>query len=208
MRTVNFTDLPPAALNSGVRMRCNPLVAGQPYFWMESDGSHWRPWCGAQVIYSLAAPVVFTDDYAYQLGISVPIPPKLLPDGRARLRTVMGGSHEGGTSDSLNYYTKIGPLSSLADPTIYQTGCALTNLSVGGTYQAYRVSDTQLRKQGAGGTALVAALSGTSIIARLAPIDVANLDLETNYYNVWQDLITGGLGEYGVLHAFTLELIG
>jgi hypothetical protein len=208
---VNFTDLPPAALNPGRAIRCNPLVTGQPYFWMESDGEFWRPLCGAQVLYTLGAAIIGDQaNPAPQLMLSVPIPPGLMPDLRSMLRTVVGVDHLGGTADNLSHYIKVGTTQTWAgDNIIHQ---ATTNAAVwsgGATNQLSRNTATTVSKHGGGGASSAVSLSVYSGVAR-APLDVivGDLDTETNYLTIWHDLGTGGLGEYGQLHAFTLELIG
>jgi len=207
-KTIDFTDLPPAALNPGRAMRCNPLVTGQPYFWMESDGEFWRPLGGAQVLYSLTAdiqmPASPTPDWVKCL--SIPIPPMMFPDNRLALRTVIGVDKVG-TADVLNTYQKFGnDVETAMD--LFQSTANLTTVSAGMTNQAARVTATTFRKHGAAGTATNAALSSVSSTARIAAIDVNDLDTQTNYFTVWGRLTTGGLGDYGILHEFNMEIVG
>jgi hypothetical protein len=189
-------------------MRCNPLAAGQSYFWMESDGVFWRPWCGAQVLYSLAAPITFSDVAGLQLGLSVPVPPKLLPDGRARLRVVAGFDHLGGVTQSPAIQIKIGPLQEDNEPNLISIALVTANISLGMVQQFYRTAPTVMRKQGSGSVGNAASMSGSGSVVRPAGWDVGDMDTVTNYLTVWQSLATGNIGEYGVLHTFILELIG
>jgi hypothetical protein len=204
---IDFAALPPAAQNPGRAIRCNPLVVGQPYFWMESDGEFWRPLGGAQVLYSLNAdiqmPASPTSDWVE--CVSIPIPPMMFPDSRLALRTIIG-IDKVGTADILNVYQKFS--ASETAPNLFQSTLSMTAVSGGMTNQASRETSTTFRKHGAAGAATNAALSVVSVTARMAAVTVQDLDTQTNYFSVWGRLTTGGLGDYGILHEFNMEIVG
>jgi hypothetical protein len=204
---IDFTALPEAVYHNGKIVRCNPLVAGQGYFYMVSDGTYWRPYGGEQKLYVLAAPIDMAVNNSAQLLVQVPIPPGLIPDGRAYLKTVLGADKLLGTTDTCTTYQRLGPLGTAGDPTLFGATMTTTNISIGTTQECNRTSSTTVRKHGNGNAYANNALSGVSTAARAAAITVGNLDTTTNYFSVFLQMTTGTT-EYGQLHSFTLEIMG
>ena len=204
---VDFTALPDPAANDGRVMRCNPLVAGQGYFYMVSDGTFWRPYGGCQPLYRLAAPVQMAVNTSAQILAQIPIPPKLIPDGRAYIKSIAGADKLGGTSDTLTLHQRFGPNGSSADTGLFSASLSGSNVSVGIVNMASRVSPTTVRKHGKGNTFDTLSFGGTSTTGRQAAFTVGNMDTTLNYLTVFGIMSTGTV-EYGQLHAFTVELMG
>ena len=204
---VDFTALPDPAANDGRVMRCNPLVAGQGYFYMVSDGTFWRPYGGCQPLYRLAAPVQMAVITSAQLLAQIPIPPKLIPDGRAYIKSIAGADKLGGISDTLTLHQRFGPNGSSADTALFSASLSGSNVSVGIVNMASRVSPTTVRKHGKGNTFDMLSFGGTSTTGRQAAFTVGNMDTTLNYLTVFGIMSTGTV-EYGQLHAFTVELMG
>ena len=204
---VDFTALPDPAANDGRVMRCNPLVAGQGYFYMVSDGTFWRPYGGCQPLYRLAAPVQMAVNTSAQILAQIPIPPKLIPDGRAYIKSIAGADKLGGTSDTLTLHQRFGPNGSSADTGLFSASLSGSNVSVGIVNMASRVSPTTVRKHGKGNTFDTLSFGGTSTTGRQAAFTVGDMDTTLNYLTVFGIMSTGTV-EYGQLHAFTVELMG
>lgn len=204
---VDFTSLPPAASNTGRVFKCNPRVAGQGYFYMVSDGTYWRPYGGEQKLYVLDAPIYMAVNATDQLMLSIPIPPTLIPDGRAYIKTFIGVDKLLGTTDTLTTRQRFGPLGTSSDPVLFNPALATTNISGGFTNQVSRLTTTTIRKHGSGSSSSSNALSSSSTVARNAAITVGGLDAVMNYLTVWLQMTTGTT-EYGVLHSFTAEIMG
>ena len=204
---VDFTALPDPAANDGRVMRCNPLVAGQGYFYMVSDGTFWRPYGGCQPLYRLAAPVQMAVNTSAQILAQIPIPPKLIPDGRAYIKSIAGADKLGGISDTLTLHQRFGPNGSSADTALFSASLSGSNVSVGIVNMASRVSPTTVRKHGKGNTFDMLSFGGTSTTGRQAAFTVGDMDTTLNYLTVFGIMSTGTV-EYGQLHAFTVELMG
>jgi len=207
---VDFTALPVAAVNSGRVMRCNPLVAGQPYFWVCSDGQFWRPFNGSVVLYTQADDIVFTTAAGEQIGITIPIPAGMLADNRSALRCWWGMQHEGGATDTVTTRMRFGLNNDITDTALFQLALVTTGLSGGVQNQASRVSPTSIRKIGAAGVASAVSLSVASAIGRQAAITIGdtNNPTVTNYVNVTCQLTAGGSTEYGIINGYTLKWMG
>ena len=204
---VDFTALPDPAANDGRVMRCNPLVAGQGYFYMVSDGTFWRPYGGCQPLYRLAAPVQMAVNTSAQILAQIPIPPKLIPDGRAYIKSIAGADKLGGTSDTLTLHQRFGPNGSSADTALFSASLSGSNVSVGIVNMASRVSPTTVRKHGKGNSFDPLSFGGNSTTGRQAAFTVGDMDTTLNYLTVFGIMSTGTV-EYGQLHAFTVELMG
>lgn len=205
--TLDFSLLPDASNNDGRIVRCNPLVAGQPYFFMISDGTYWRPLNGSALLYALPAEVVMTNDAAAQLVASIPIPAGMLVDYRSKLQTFLSVEKLGGTSDTLTMLQRLGTAGTVSDTILFNPALATTAITVGSTARASRITGTTVRKEGSAGTGVYNSLSASSTSARTNAITVGNMDTTTNYLTLWGDLTTGG-GEYGVVGAFSVWLLG
>ena len=204
---VDFTALPDPAANDGRVMRCNPLVAGQGYFYMVSDGTFWRPYGGCQPLYRLAAPVQMAVNTSAQILAQIPIPPKLIPDGRAYIKSIAGADKLGGISDTLTLHQRFGPNGSSADTALFSASLSGSNVSVGIVNMASRVSPTTVRKHGKGNSFDPLSFGGNSTTGRQAAFTVGDMDTTLNYLTVFGIMSTGTV-EYGQLHAFTVELMG
>lgn len=202
-----FTSLPPAANNTGRTMLVSPLVVGQPYLYMISDGTYWRPCNGRQTLYCLSANILGTTTADPELLITIPIPALLIPDGRIQLRITAGFDKLLGTSDTVNFYQRFGTAGTTSDAVLAQSTLATTVISHGTYNEFNRVSATELRKHGAGGVTIVNSMSGQTTVVRAAAITVGNLGTTLNYLTLWSDLTTSGT-EKGNVHAFTVEILG
>jgi hypothetical protein len=202
---LDFTSLPPAANNAGVMAQCNPLVAGQNYFYMVSDGTYWRPVGGDQILYNLSAQIDMAVNNSDQLLVSVPLPTGLLPDGRSTIEVVQGWDKLLGTSDTLTTTTRIGAANTTSDATVFPpSAIASTNITMGFGHRFARISATEVRKQG---SPTVTAFSSVSANVRTAAVTVGSMDTVTNYLGIYGRMTTGST-EKGELHALTVRLIG
>ena len=204
---IPFTSLPPAASNDGRVMRCQPLVAGQGYFYMVSDGTYWRPYGGEQKLYILDAPLNMAVNNTVQKLLTIPIPAMLIPCGRTYLKVVVGCEKLLGTSDTLNVTQKMGPLDTSSDPNLFGTTLATTQIAGGATNEASRMSSTTVRKHGKGNAFDSSAVSGIGTVATPAAITVGNMDSVVNYLGVYGQMTTGST-EYGSIHSLTVEIMG
>ena len=210
-QSIDFTNLPPAASNVGRVFQCNPLVAGQGYFYMVSDGTFYRPYGGEQKGYVLGAPIDMAVNSDYQFLLRIPIPPRLIVCGRSYIKTVICADKLAvtppATSDTSTFYQYFGPNGDNTDPILFSTVFGTTIIDGGITNEASRLSATSMRKHGAGGVGAANSMSGTSSTVRPPAITVGNLATTTNYLSVYGKMTTG-TNEYGQLHAYTMEFMG
>lgn len=204
---IPFTSLPPAASNDGRVMRCQPLVAGQKTFQMESDGGVWKPVCGRQLVYLQDAYIAMALNNLNQLLGQIPIPPGLLSHNGAGLYIMGGAERLGGGSDTVSFRGHFGSLGTNGDSLVLGMTLATTSVSGGSTSFIGRESATSIRKRGAAGAYVANALSVISAAATAAATTCANLDTEINYLSMYGQMTTGTV-EYGVQEFFSVELIG
>lgn len=202
---VAWADRPPAEYNTGRTICCSPLVTGQSYFYMVSDGTYWRPVGGDQVVYNLAAPIDMALNSNNQKVVSIPFPALLMPDGRAMVEVTMGWDKLAGTSDTLLTSVYFGTADTTSDQLAFpQSSLVTTNIVFGVVQKFARISATTTRKLG---STTIATFSGVGTSARVAAVTVGNMGTTTNYLGVYGKMTTGTT-EYGQLHALTVRLIG
>jgi hypothetical protein len=205
IRSLAFSSLPDASQYTGVIFKCDPLVAGQNFFYVVSDGTYYRPFGGDQVLYNLSAPIDMAVNNSNQKLVSIPFPALLMPDGRASVEVVMGWDKLLGTSDTLTISAYFGTANSSSDQLAFpQSSLATTNITLGIWQKFARISATTTRKLG---SPAIATFSSVSASARGAAVTVGNMDSVTNYLNIYGAMTTGAT-EKGELHALTVRLIG
>lgn len=204
--TINFSELPSPENRNNRVFRCNPLASGQPYFWVESDGTAWRPLNGSAVLYKLQAPVDGTDDAAPQLLIQIPIPPGLLQVGSI-LRFTLGADHIGGVADSGTVIVRLGKEGDITDGLLHNPSLNTTNISLGSIQEFQVLTNTTIRKHGASSAGTTTSLTTSSSTVRASAVTIDDIATETNILSLFVDLTTGGLGEYYSIHGFVVELV-
>lgn len=187
------------ASGAGAKMVITDVGIGGYSEW-RSDGTYWRPANGCVVLASLLTADVdmVAGNTTEQTLFTYSMPAGLMSVPFSSLRCFAGADKSGGTSDTLTLRIKIG------GQTIWQQTAATTNINLGMSNMARRLSATTLRKSGRGGVTDTAAFGGSASTARPAAITVADMDANATAVLVTGQMTTGG-AEYGSLHQFMLE---